>query len=251
MQTEFRNLREQIHSIARIMFDSGVGLMIGRDLGEFKRYAEQQPDKGHLHPAFDIDEPGNRDMEGLWIIGRRRNGEIVHTQAIKLIDLGDRSFGEYLKRNVSEYRSHGYDFDLDRTDIFLTDAAARMSGRITYHGELWLKGGPDGIRGGSNVILLTRLMLLVAMQVWAPDYMFGLQSPMTACRGLSTREGYSRCEQQSIVWYPSDGSSPEEDWLVWMSAEDASFNLRLPPEFFVSLFEKRADRVAKTQRLVA
>ena len=41
-------------------------------------------------------------------------------------------------------------------------------------------------------ILLTRLMILLAMLRWKPDFMIGLQSPTTAFKGLAAiREGYT------------------------------------------------------------
>jgi len=242
---------EHISTITRMMFNAGIYLTIGTDFKTFKAYCGTQPDKGHVHPAFNQDKLGDREVEGIWIIGRGRSGEIVHTQAIRLIDLGEQTLKSHIAANLNEFTLHGYNLDLCQTEICMTRAAAQMRGCITYHGELWLKGGPNGIRGGSTVVLLTRLMLLMACERWSPDYMIGLQSPMTACRGLSTREGYARCEQRSILWYPKDGSEPIEDWLVWMNAEEAAFNLRLPPEYLDRLFAQPAYEQSRAEPMVA
>lgn len=240
-----------ISTITRMMFDAGIYLTIGTDFKTFKAHCGTQPDKGHVHPAFNQEKMKDREIEGIWIIGRSRSGEVIHTQAIRLIDLSEQTLPAHIAANWSEFTLHGYNLDLEKTEICMTQSATQIRGRVTYHGELWLKGGPTGIRGGATVILLTRLMLLLANERWSPDYMIGLQSPMTACRGLSTREGYARCEQRSILWYPKDGSDPIEDWLVWMNAEEADFNLRLPPEFFMQLFEKRPEEAARAQSMVA
>lgn len=240
-----------ISTITSLMFDAGIYLTIGTDFKIFKDLTGTQPDKGHVHPAFDVDKMKEPVIEGIWIVGRNRSGEVIHTQAIRLINLGRQTLKSHIAANLNEFTLYGFNLDLDRTEICMTNAAQKMRGQITYHGELWLKGGPTGIRGGSTVVLLTRLMLLLASERWTPDYMIGLQSPMTACRGLSAREGYARCEQRSILWYPKDGSEPIEDWLVWMNAEEAALNLRLPPEFFVDLFETQSPGSAKTQSMVA
>ncbi|MEM7290248.1 MAG: hypothetical protein AAF412_07780 [Pseudomonadota bacterium] len=103
-----------------------------------------------------------------------------------------------------------------------------------------MKPGRGGYRSGSLVVLLTRLLLMKAMLRWSPDYMIGLQSPITSCRGLGIREGYMRTEQRTIVWYEQNGDCIE-DWMVWMSGEDARFNLRLPCGIFYSLFKRNTE----------
>ena len=82
-------------------------------------------------------------------------------------------------------------------------------------------------------------MLLKAYLKYLPDYMMGLQAPMTTFRGLASREGYMRSEQRSIVWALKDADAEQEDWLVWMNREEAEFNLRIPPRFFYELLEQR------------
>lgn len=216
--------------------DQGIDLEIGGDFEHFKELTKRQPERNHVNPAFDPNHCDLPEGSAYWIVGYKGD-EIVHTQAIKLLDTGGQNFEDYLARQYWDFRSYGYDLDKKRTSVILSPEAKKMSGRITYHGELWLKGGPNGIRGGSTVVLLTRLMMLHGLMHWAPDFMIGLQSPMTTCRGLAAREGYMRMEQQSLLWYQKASSEPMEDWLVWMSKEDAEFNLRLPASFFMDLLD--------------
>ncbi len=215
----------------------GLDLHVGSDFDEFRAISKEHPLKPYVNPAFDPDFVDISPLTGLWLIGTNANGEIVHTQAIKLLELTNANLAEHFRSNLTDYRTHGYDFDVDRSCCFLSPAASRISGRVSYHGELWLKGGSDGYRGGCLATILTRLMKALCLQRWSPDFMIGLQSPVTSCRGLAAREGYVHLEQRSIVWQLRDCADAMEDWLVWMSREEAAFNLRVPPEFFYNLFE--------------
>ena len=233
---EFKPI-ESIGSAVGIVNSFGIQLQIGSDFEEFRRISEIQPLKPHVNPAFNPDYCDLANGDAFWMIGFTAAGEIVQTQAMKLIDVRESTLEKHLETNFHDFRSHGYDFDMDRSYWCLSNNAANITGRISYHGELWIKGGPNGFRGGCLATILTRLMLITGMQIWSPDYMIGLQSPMTSCRGLACREGYMQVEQRSMVWQEKNDNPPQEDWLVWMSREEAEFNLRLPPQMFYDLFE--------------
>ncbi len=233
------SIKGHILKTEQLLAEQGINVDFGTDFFEFKDIASSIPEKGGMHPAFDPDEDLIEPLEGLWLIGRKR-GQIVHTQAIKRLELGSTAFGSYLPDHLSDFRFGGCELDLPRSQIQLTTAASQMTGLLTYHGELWLKGGPDGIRGGAKAALLTRLLLMKAQMDWSPDFMIGFQSPTVCCRGLSLKEGYARNEQRSLLWHRLDGGKPLEDWLVWMSREEAHFNLRIPPRDIQAMFEEPA-----------
>ncbi|MEM9332914.1 MAG: hypothetical protein AAGA53_16455 [Pseudomonadota bacterium] len=187
----------------------------------------------------------------LWMAGYKEDGELVVTQAIKLVDLGTLNLQQYLERHIWEVHPFGFDPKVKETHCFLSKDCQEISGLITYHGELWLKGGPDGVRGGSLAVLVTRLLLLESLVRWSPDFLVGLQSPMTACRGLSIREGYMRLEQRSVLWYNQQNNDVLEGWIVWMSAEEAKFNLRVPAELFCDMFENNDELKNDLKNLLA
>ena len=175
-------------------------------------------------------------------MGTNQDGEVIHTQAIKLLDLEGGTLETHFQKRIWDFRSHGYDFDKSKTKYALSPEASRIRGRVTYHGEVWTKPGRGGYRGGSLIVLLTRLFLMKALFKWSPDFLTGLQAPITTCRGLAVREGYMRTEQRTILWYEKNSEGPpQEDWMVWMSREDARFNLRLPPELFYQMFKKNTE----------
>ncbi len=230
-------LSQQISEFATAISGYGINLQIGTDFNEFLEIPSRQSLRHPINPMFDPNQSEISRSNGFWLLARDKSGEIVHTQAMKLLDLTQTNLEEYLKTQSWDLRSHGYDFDDSKTICKLTESSSKITGRITYHGELWIKGGPNGFRGGSLSILLTRLMILLAMLRWKPDFMIGLQSPMTAFKGLAAREGYTHMDQRSIQWFQRNSNVMMEDWLIWMNYSEAEFNLRIPPNYLFKLFE--------------
>lgn len=244
---------QYIDTFTDIAASLGMHLQRGTDFQEFRALSTKQPLKPHVNPAFDPDCTDISSKNGFWVIGHDETGELVHSQAIKLLDLSNGNLGEHFDDHLEDFRSYGYNFDFKNCRSYLTSAASQISGRVSYHGELWIKGGPNGFRGGCLATILTRLMMTMSLHSWSPDYMIGLQSPMTSCRGLAVREGYMHTEQRSIVWPRSDSPEALEDWLVWMSRDEAKFNLRVRPETFYEMFEDSTNtsRARKRRQKIA
>lgn len=229
-------MQSHIESIIKIAMDLGIYITVGSDFKDFTDLCRRTPGKAEVSVAFNPELSDISSHNGMWIAGHRANGEVVLTQAIRTIDLRQRTLGDYFANNLGDIRIGGMDVDVENTQWWLSDAAASISGLATYHGEVWLKGGPDGIRGGCLTTIMGRLILIMAALRWEPDYFIGLQPIKTACRGLGIRQGYARIEQRSVNWNIV-GKDPIEGWLVWMNREDADYNLRIPPQTFYDLFE--------------
>ncbi len=228
---------EYVKRITQIANSLGLQLQFGSDFRKFREIYKQQLLTSGIDPIFDPDISGICSANGFWMIGHNNAGEIVHTQAMRMIDLCGVTLGEHLRLHLGDYRPHYHEVNVRKSRYCLTPAASNITGRVSYHGALWLMGGPAGYRGGCLTAILTRLMLARCLMQWSPDFMIGIQSPKIACRGLSAREGYMRLEQRSILWQVDDSDIPVEEWLVWMSQDEAKFNLRVPPEVFYELYE--------------
>ncbi len=231
-------LHSNIFTSIQIADRLGVHLIYGSNFEDFRVLCESQPQKGTISPAFDPNLSQLDESNAIWIVGLGPGGEVVHTQTLKLIDLKQTTLRQHFTTSFQDYRIGGYNLDVANSRWYLTREAAAITGRFTYHGELWIKGGPDGFRGGCLATILTRLMLMMGLLHWSPHYMIGLQAALTTCRGLGIREGYMRAEQRSILWKHFDDETLFEEWMVWMSREEAEFNLRIPPNTFFKLLEK-------------
>jgi len=233
-------LEQHMASIIRLAMDLSVYVEVGSDFSEFVELCRATRGKGEVSPAFNPAKTRVNEQTGMWMTGRRANGEIVYAQAVKLLPLEDRSLQHYLETSLGDIRIGGMAVDVANSPIALCDAAAQVQGHVTYHGEVWAKGGPDGVRGGSLTILLSRLILIMAYLRWKPDFMIGIQAIKTCCRGLSVRQGYARNQPGFVKWKIDGQQDPIEGWLVWMSREEAAYNLAVPPSRFYDVFETKA-----------
>ncbi len=228
---------QYIGAITEMATSLGVHLRVGTNFDEFRDIPKSQPQRAPIAPIFDPDFSDISSSNGFWVSGCNDVGEIVHTQAMCLIDLSGSNLAEHMQTRLGDYRPHGDKINADQSHCILTPAASAITGKVAYHGELWLKGGPNGYRGGCLAAILPRLVLATSLLRWPLDFIIGIMEPIAVCRGLAAREGYMHVEQHSILWNQPGASVPFEEWIVWMSGDDARFNLRVPPETLRELFE--------------
>lgn len=241
----------QISEFRKLIADQEFDVQFGSDFSFFSEIPNIQPFRHPVSTTFNPEYSDLDEKNSIWMIGKDTTGEIVFTQAIRLLDLEGNDLEWYFSKKLDELRVPGFNHDPDRICWRLTEDAARIAGNVAYHGELWLKGGPMGIRGGSMATLITRLMILVAIVRLHPDFFFGLQAPLVSCKGLGAREGYMRQEQRTIVWHERETGKRHEDWLVWMSRKEAEFNLAVPADYMHEMFpdSKRPDQAGQLVRI--
>jgi hypothetical protein len=226
-----------IAKIRTLLEDHGLCLAVGNDFRHFRDIPLRQPVRPHVAPIFDPAVQQLHPEKAFWLTASTPAGEVVHTQAVQLLDLGGRTLGEHLTSQLGAYRPHGTKLDMSRSLTRQTTATSDLKGRICYHGELWIKGGKNGYRGGSLTALLPRLMLAMTMHKWQPDYIFGVMEPGAACRGLAAREGYMHLEQGSVLWHDPGSSEPFEEWIVWLGKQDIPHLLAVEPARLFAMFE--------------
>lgn len=90
-------------------------------------------------------------------------------------------------------------------------AAEHVSGRLVYHGELWIRKNWR-IKGTFNSF--TRLGLLLATAKWNPDGIWALTSPQMATHGHPIRMGYPYVEPGFLRWNWQGDKIPAEEWLL-------------------------------------
>ncbi|MGD1876030.1 MAG: hypothetical protein ACFB13_00850 [Kiloniellaceae bacterium] len=224
-----------IGCIEQIAERHGITLEVGGDFDNFRRLRESQPDRPPISPIFDSAVSDLHNGNAFWIKGTADDGELVHLQAVRLQQLGDLSLAEHLHGDRLAYAPPGVEVDPDRSCFSAAQASRQITGKVCYHGELWLKGGPGGFRGHGLTCALPRLALALAYMAWSPDFMFGLVHPLAACKGLAAREGYMHLEPRGVLWQHPDASEVFEEWLVWMSRMDLEYLLQVTP---MALYEQ-------------
>jgi hypothetical protein len=73
----------------------------------------------------------------------------------------------------------------------------KLSGRLVYHGELWLS---KNIKARQTIDVFSKLGSLLALLKWNPDAIWALTSYHMATRGYASRMGYPYLERGFLRW---------------------------------------------------
>lgn len=231
-----------------IVSELGIKLEVGSDFEFFCSIPKLQPDRHAISPIFDPDESDVSASNAFWLVGRNAAGEIVLTQAIKLVKVGQAGFLNHMRKNLFDYRPKGDRLDIAKSQINLTDRAANLSGDLCYYGELWIK---RTYRGSCLTAIMPRLMFAIAISKWSPNVVFGIMEPLAACKGLAAREGFMHLEQGGLHWWDRTTSETFEEWLVWTTRDDFIFNMRVSMQMLSNLYPSKTDKKVDKSSQVA
>lgn len=207
---------------------AGLRLEIGCDFAAYRRLRNAQAERSPLYPMFDAACSYVDASNAFWVCGFNSTNELVHTQAIRLLDMTGVPLGEHLEVHRHKYITPNSTPDPDRTFFLQAPALKHITGRVCYHGEFWLKGGEAGLRDQGFTALLSRIVFELALRTWSPDYVFGLVPMPLAFKGIPVRYGYAHCEPGT--WSLGDGRVTSEEALVWMSRGDIIQFLETAPK---------------------
>ncbi len=222
-----------------IMDATGIDLQFGHDFKRFKALCAPLAKRGPLNPVFDPDHIEGGDVQGIWAAGYDQAGELVHTQAMRLVDLTETNLADHLTASGHRYRVAGFEADPHRTRVELSPDASRAAGTALYHGELWSAKGANGLIRDAKVPIISRALFGYTLGRYEPDFYFGIIEGRNVCRGLGACIGYVRTEPRAITLQIVNGMPDLSGWLVWMTREEAQFTARLEPEYFQNLLAPR------------
>ena len=219
---------QYVAEIIEISRKRGITLEVSTDFEEFRRVRSTQPERATLYPMYDAACSYVDRTNGFWIKGTDENGELVHTQAMRLIDLAGVTLADHLRMHRHIYMTPGDADDPSRFEYSPSPACQKITGKVCYHGELWLKnGGGKGFRGTGLTSILPRMAMVLGHMEWSPDFIFGFMYPLAACKGLAAREGYMHMEPG--VWHSPGEPESFSEWIVWMAREDVGHLMRFAP----------------------
>jgi hypothetical protein len=214
-------------SVSRIMRDLeriGLKVVIGNDFVQYRNYRSMQAERSRIYPMFDVTSSYIDDTNGLWICGFNESGEIVHTQAARLLDLDGTSLANHLDVHRHKYITPGSTPDPDATFYRGPTEITEVGGRVCYNGDFWLAArGLGGHRSRGATTMLSRLLLEVVSMQWEPDFAFAFVPRKSAEKGVHFRYGYKNCEYGA--WVGPDGQLTTEEYLIWMSGSDIKTSL--------------------------
>lgn len=188
---------------------------------DFKQFRERcLTVKGSMHPQFDPMFMDILPHQGFWIWGEGEKGELVHTQAMRLDDLGQSTLCDFLKQNLSRL----YEGEMVDT----SPQPKRLTGKAVYHGEMWIS---ESLRGQRLAPKLSRMAHAAAVLKWQPDFIYGFMEPEMTPTGFSIREGYAVVQPSATVWENEPDFRPGR-WLVLVEREQLYHALSLSSETY-------------------
>lgn len=193
----------------RALAELGVTLETRRD---FERLQALDLPGKTLSPMFAPRHYDLLDQRARWICGWM-DGEIVHIQAIRLIDTGEASLEDALRSEFARIFGPPEAGAVGPIAEALTD----IRGRVVYHGELWTDRRLRGTGAGET---LGALGLGAALAEFDPDYLVGFMEQPLAARGFFLREGYFHIEPVGSGWRRGAPFLLESDWVVYAARAD-------------------------------
>ena len=217
-----------VASSLRLFAAHGLTLRVGFDFGQYKTLLKEARPDHKIGVPFDPDIHDFSDGNAFWIIATDTRGAIVHTQALRLLDLSGISLADHLQSQFTAFPPPSIPLDLDKSNYRSGPGAQRMTGRIAYHGEFWIGGSAGQFRGSGVSTLLSRYGFWMASQHWDPDHIFAFIVNAVAHKGLAARTGWMHTDPAALQWYPRNGQPVIETVMAYLHREDIQYLLDLP-----------------------
>jgi len=223
-----RSVWQRSHDAALLYADltrrcaqTGLELEIRTDFSELADCYQKAVGR-RVFPVFDPTTSDISRQNSFWIAGLL-DGEIVHTQALRFWDLADGSLAEHLIEHARLYCALGDNrIDPERTEV-RSENLARLSGRICYHGQIWLDKRLRGQEVGGFPLgreLLPRIGILAAVLGGRPDAIFGLAPYPTAEKGILASYGMYHAELGALAFYDETDELQWHETVVWSAVPD-------------------------------
>ena len=223
-----------VSTIANIVRSKGITLHVGTNFAEYAEIVATDRSHQPLGDPFNHELHDMGPGKGFWIVGHNEMGKLVHTQAVRLLDMQNQTLAEYLTANFRAFPPSGIELDMDASNYSPGPAAHRINGKVCYHGDVWLAGGEDGYRGTGISSVLARYALASALMTWSPDYMFAFMPQPFAFKGLAEREGYMHTEPGALEWHFAQTDDVMKGYMIYMDRYDLDWILDIPVQELVA-----------------
>jgi len=213
----------------------GIEMELGYDFDLYREVLSFARPEQPLGAPFNPDVHELTPDNALWMIGRKANGEIVHTQALRMLDMSGETIADYFTRRFRDFPPPLPNIDLPRSRFRAGPCAKRGRGRVCYNGDFWIKPGDETLRGQGVSTVLGRYAFYQAMQHWDPDHMVGFMVKQVACKGFPQRLGWMNTQPGALRWFLEGSDTPIEAFMTFMSRDDLHYILDLSMKDLVAL----------------
>ena len=229
-----------VASSLRLFAAHDLTLRVGYDFQQYQNFLKSARPDHSIGRPFDPDLHDFSDGSAFWIVAFDRDGEAMHSQALRLLDVTGSTLASHLKGHFTDFPPPSVALDLDKSQYQAGPGAQRMTGRMAYHGEFWIGGNQSMYRGSGLSTVLARYGFWMATQHWDPDYIFAFILNAVHYKGLAARTGWMHTDPAALQWHPRDGRPPFETVMAYLQRDDVDYLLKLP----IARPEERAARAA-------
>jgi hypothetical protein len=195
----------------------GVNSEYHTDFDHFRDVVEAIPGRGAITPVFD---PRHCDIDaenGFWIKGTDDGGKVVHVQAFRFDDLTGSTLAEHWQTIPAAFGPAGLPIDLEKSNFHTAPASHEITGRVCYHGEVWIDPKFRNMRIAATLATFAQLL---AVTRFMPDYNYGFIPPHLVKRGYPARIGYLHLHPWAPSWHVCGREEPYDDYLVWVTGQE-------------------------------
>lgn len=214
-----------IPCISELLTNAGVTLSIGENLRDFADLVDSGRENHSIAPPFDANFCELGEQNALWIVGHDRFGKLVHAQALRRVDLEDRSLATYLSANFCHFGPGGTQIDPKRSSYRPGPGSMHMTGSVAYHGEFWINAGLNRFGGAVLSSVLCRYGFWEAFQRWSLDGIFCFMANSVACKGFAARGGWTHMEPGAVRLAVQDQDDVVEGFLGYVLPQDLDYVL--------------------------
>jgi len=164
-----------------------------------------------VSPMFDPEISLLDEDRAFWLAARTPGGKLVALQAFRL---------DIVHPNLAEW-ALGWmaGLYLKRKELVLprrieppgNSASQKLSGKLVYHGELWID---RHFREKSCFDVFPRLGMLLAYMKWQPRALWALVGEGMATRGHMVRMGYGQLERGFFSWEWEPNGADRSEWVA-------------------------------------
>ncbi|WP_298974841.1 hypothetical protein [uncultured Roseobacter sp.] len=237
----FHSMNEGAQFVATsrdILRQNQITVTIGTNFLAYRKLLREERPQQMMGAPFDPDIHNLNDKNAFWLVARDADGQLMHTQASRLLNLRKQKLSGYLLKKFRDFPPPLPDLDLERSRYRASPGAGRITGNVVYHGEVWM-GDTGPYRGTGLSTVLARYGIHEAMCRWNPDHIFGFMARTVAFKGFAERMGYMHNEPGAVRWFRKGSDMPFEGFLSYLSNEDARYMLEVPVVDVVEVPERR------------
>lgn len=218
-ETTILEVSTYICSHAQEASKAGIQFKVGEDFDKYLSITSQIVGK---YPTFPNFRPNCSQLElgrAFWVVGEDKSGNVAHVQALRVYDLETTNLADHLESLKACYADPARQAGPGSSCVCRAPTARTISGKVAYHGDLWLR---SDLRGKGLARTLAGLAFGLAWAKWSPDFIFALVPSWLIKKGIADQYGYLHREAHGSVLSLPDRNIEDDDWLIWLTHYELS-----------------------------